>query len=110
MEEASNGPTFYDAYLRDGKDTMYPIPVLVLGPTDSEKEAMKSFSTKLVRRIFLVDAMSGKDERAQEVSILRYAEEISLVVQLRKDGRIYPPRLIVRYVFAQLSRVTGNMK
>lgn len=98
MQQTESEPIFYDVYLSDGKGTMYPVPVLVLGPTGSEKEAMESFSTKLVRRIFLVDGMSGKKERTSEISVLRYAEEITLIIQLRKDGQIYPPRLIVRYV------------
>lgn len=95
--ERMSEPLFYDVYLRTGVNQLYPVPILILGPDDSESEILKSPYKHLVRRMFLVDGLSARENENLDPSVVRYAQEVSLSVQLREDGLIYPPLITVRW-------------
>ncbi|GBG73833.1 hypothetical protein CBR_g17171 [Chara braunii] len=105
IEQLSSEPVFYDAYLLDGKDTLYPVPVRVLNYRDQGRlinvnhYKYDEFDDVLTRRFFLSDFVSGKALPDAKPGIVRYLKSFQLTIKLRDDAmsRIYPPLITVDY-------------
>lgn len=99
---------FYDPYLIDDDGTMIDVPVLFRDYRDQNNDSPNTGSSsgdwRLTRRFFLYDNVSGKEGtfayiNDEETTVLRYARDIRLQVELMKDEdhRIYIPLLIFEY-------------
>ncbi|XP_023557118.1 meckelin isoform X2 [Octodon degus] len=100
-------PVFYDVYLEytDGnQQNIWAVPVLNLNLQHYKMFVNQDSSpTKwlLTRRIFLVDAVSGREnDLGNQPRAIRIATQISLSIHLvpdTKNGNIYPPLITVAY-------------
>eukprot|EP00051_Salpingoeca_urceolata_P013872 m.175519 g.175519 ORF g.175519 m.175519 type:complete len:968 (+) comp17921_c0_seq7:1121-4024(+) len=89
---------FYDFYVMDVGQKLYPLPVLV---SNSQGDVSQR---QFTRRLFVVDAVSGLGEDAlsggsSQLRAVRLAKSISLRITLDKgtSGRIFPPVLEITY-------------
>ncbi|GMH43204.1 hypothetical protein BSKO_11126 [Bryopsis sp. KO-2023] len=96
-------PVMYEVFLKELDDKLYPVPILILEQQDSEEEKLSLRATSLVGRFFLVDGVAGRADAGTEATLIRYAQEIDLTIELRASGKIFPPRLTVRYNTVSLS-------
>eukprot|EP00191_Tetraselmis_sp_GSL018_P009876 CAMPEP_0177615986 /NCGR_PEP_ID=MMETSP0419_2-20121207/23841_1 /TAXON_ID=582737 /ORGANISM="Tetraselmis sp., Strain GSL018" /LENGTH=849 /DNA_ID=CAMNT_0019113867 /DNA_START=777 /DNA_END=3326 /DNA_ORIENTATION=- len=102
--EGQHGPEFVDIYLEDGKDSLYPVPIVIENFPDNEDASIQP--ELLTRRFFLVDAVSGIESQASpgsEPLAIRYLSKFHLELTLQdggdrgEDGHIYPPVARIRY-------------
>nr|XP_016064611.1 PREDICTED: meckelin isoform X2 [Miniopterus natalensis] len=101
-------PIFYDLYLEYTDDNqhqyIWALPVLNLNLQHNKKfvnQDSNSGKWLLTRRIFLVDALSGRENDLEsQPRFIRIATQISLSIRLvpnTKNGNIYPPLITIGY-------------
>lgn len=101
-------PVFYDIYLEYTDEAqhhfLWAIPVLNLNLQHNKLFVNQDSSSSkwlLTRRIFLVDAVSGREnDLGNQPRVIRVATQISLSVRLvpnTKNGNIYTPLLTIAY-------------
>nr|XP_023504454.1 meckelin isoform X5 [Equus caballus] len=101
-------PVFYDVYLEYTNENqhqyIWAVPVLNLNLQHNKIFVNQDDSASkwlLTRRIFLVDALSGREnDLASQPRLLRVATQISLSIHLvpnTKNGNIYPPLITIAY-------------
>ncbi|KAM9689582.1 meckelin isoform 1-T1 [Dama dama] len=101
-------PTFYDVYLEYTDENqhqyIWAVPVLNLNLQHKKMFVNQDSSSGkwlLTRRIFLVDALSGREnDLGSQPSLIRVATQISLSIHLvpnTKNGNIYPPLITIAY-------------
>nr|XP_048276118.1 meckelin [Myodes glareolus] len=101
-------PIFYDVYLeytdKDDHHYVWAIPVLNLNLQHNKMFVNQDSSSSkwlLTRRIFLVDAVSGREnDLGSQPRVVRIATQISLSIRLvpnTKNGNIYTPLLTIAY-------------
>uniref|UniRef100_A0A7S3QKR7 Meckelin n=1 Tax=Dunaliella tertiolecta TaxID=3047 RepID=A0A7S3QKR7_DUNTE len=98
-------PVFYDAFLRTGPDTLYPVPVKVTNYDDSTSN---NEDTGAVRRFFYVDGSLGTSQGSSPTSadfqVVQYPSTFRLVVTQRPDptDEIFPPQIFITYTSQQV--------
>lgn len=103
-----SSPVFYDVYLEYTDEEqhryLWPIPVLNLNLQHNKLFVNQDSSSSkwlLTRRIFLVDAVSGREnDLGNQPRVIRVATQISLSIRLvpnTKNGNIYTPLLTIAY-------------
>ncbi|XP_075823066.1 meckelin isoform X3 [Microtus pennsylvanicus] len=101
-------PIFYDVYLeytdKDEHRYVWAVPVLNLNLQHNKMFVNQDSSSSkwlLTRRIFLVDAVSGREnDLGSQPKVVRIATQISLSIRLvpnTKNGNIYTPLLTIAY-------------
>nr|XP_004656991.2 meckelin isoform X1 [Jaculus jaculus] len=101
-------PIFYDIYLEytdeEQHQNIWAIPVLNLNLQHNKMFVNQDSSSSkwlLTRRIFLVDAVSGREnELESQPRVIRVATQISLSIHLvpnTKNGNIYTPLITIAY-------------
>ncbi|XP_019406039.1 PREDICTED: meckelin isoform X1 [Crocodylus porosus] len=101
-------PVFYDVYLEypedNGQEYLWAIPVLNLNLQYNEmlvNQGSNRNNWLLTRRIFLVDALSGKEnDLKKQPRIIRIASKITISIHLvpnTQRGAIYPPLITIAY-------------
>ncbi|XP_060143333.1 meckelin isoform X2 [Globicephala melas] len=101
-------PTFYDVYLEYTDENqhqyIWAVPVLNLNLQHNKifvNQDSSSGKWLLTRRIFLVDALSGREnDLGSQPRLIRVATQISLSIRLvpnTKNGNIYPPLITIAY-------------
>ncbi|XP_077023320.1 meckelin isoform X3 [Tamandua tetradactyla] len=101
-------PVFYDVYLEYTAENqhhyIWALPVLNLNLQYNKmfvNQDSNSGKWLLTRRIFLVDAVSGRENDLEgQPRVIRIATQISLSIQLvpnTKNGNIYPPLITIAY-------------
>ncbi|XP_051054068.1 meckelin isoform X2 [Phodopus roborovskii] len=101
-------PIFYDVYLEytgnDQHHYIWAVPVLNLNLQHNKMFVNQDSSSSkwlLTRRIFLVDAVSGREnDLGSQPRVIRIATQISLSIRLvpnTKNGNIYTPLLSIAY-------------
>lgn len=101
-------PVFYDVYLEYTDEVqhhyLWAIPVLNLNLQHNKLFVNQDSSSSkwlLTRRIFLVDAVSGREnDLGNQPRVIRVATQISLSIRLvpnTKNGNIYTPLLTIAY-------------
>lgn len=101
-------PIFYDIYLEyTGEDQhryIWAVPVLNLNLQHNKMFVNQDSSSSkwlLTRRIFLVDAVSGREnDLGSQPRVIRIATQMSLSIRLvpnTKNGNIYTPLLTIAY-------------
>ncbi|XP_065759283.1 meckelin isoform X3 [Muntiacus reevesi] len=101
-------PTFYDVYLEYTDENqhqyIWAVPVLNLNLQHKKvfvNQDSSSGKWLLTRRIFLVDALSGREnDLGSQPRLIRVATQISLSIHLvpnTKNGNIYPPLITIAY-------------
>eukprot|EP00794_Sanderia_malayensis_P012250 gene12250-13512_t len=91
---------FYDLYYYVN-DKLYPVPILVEnfqsnGGTVNTNSAKSGW--QLTRRFYIVDNLSSKTQMTQDATLIRYAQSIQLVFEMRNsNGQIYPPYMKIKY-------------
>ncbi|XP_006884654.1 PREDICTED: meckelin isoform X2 [Elephantulus edwardii] len=99
-------PTFYDVYLEytdeDQHQYIWAVPVLNLNLQHNRlfvNQDSNSGKWLLTRRIFLVDAISGREnDLGSQPRVVRIATQIALnLVSNTKNGNIYPPLITIAY-------------
>ncbi|XP_057592336.1 meckelin isoform X3 [Hippopotamus amphibius kiboko] len=101
-------PTFYDVYLEHTDENqhqyIWAVPVLNLNLQHNNifvNQDSSSSKWLLTRRIFLVDALSGREnDLGSQPRLIRVATQISLSIRLvpnTKNGNIYPPLITISY-------------
>ncbi|XP_038965736.1 meckelin isoform X1 [Rattus norvegicus] len=101
-------PVFYDIYLEYTDEVqhhyLWAIPVLNLNLQHNKLFVNQDSSSSkwlLTRRIFLVDAVSGREnDLGNQPRVIRVATQISLSIRLvpnTKNGNIYTPLLTIAY-------------
>lgn len=101
-------PIFYDVYLeytdKDDHHYVWAVPVLNLNLQHNKMFVNQDSSSSkwlLTRRIFLVDAVSGREnDLRSQPRVVRIATQISLSIRLvpnTKNGNIYTPLLTIAY-------------
>ncbi|XP_040849292.1 meckelin isoform X2 [Ochotona curzoniae] len=101
-------PIFYDVYLEYSDDNqqqhIWAVPVLNLNLQHNKmfvNQDSNSGKWLLTRRIFLVDAVSGRENDLGSLPrVVRIATQISLSINLvpnTKNGNIYPPLITIAY-------------
>lgn len=101
-------PVFYDVYLeytnKDEHRHVWAVPVLNLNLQYNKMFVNQDSSSSkwlLTRRIFLVDAVSGREnDLGSQPRVVRIATQISLSIRLvpnTKNGNIYTPLLTTAY-------------
>ncbi|GAB1288316.1 Meckelin [Apodemus speciosus] len=101
-------PVFYDVYLEytdeEQHHYLWAIPVLNLNLQHNKmfvNQDQPPASGFLTRRIFLVDAVSGREnDLGNQPRVIRVATQISLSIRLvpnTKSGNIYTPLLTIAY-------------
>ncbi|XP_039733059.1 meckelin isoform X1 [Pteropus medius] len=101
-------PIFYDVYLEYNDENqhqyIWAVPVLNLNLQHNKifvNQDSNSGKWLLTRRIFLVDALSGREnDLGSQPRLIRIATQISLSIHLvpnTKNGNIYPPLITIAY-------------
>ncbi|KFO35277.1 Meckelin [Fukomys damarensis] len=101
-------PVFYDIYLEytdeNEQQNIWAVPVLNLNLQHYKMFVNQDSSSSkwlLTRRIFLVDAVSGREnDLGNQPRVIRIATQISLSIHLvpdTKNGNIYPPLITIAY-------------
>ncbi|XP_005381854.1 PREDICTED: meckelin [Chinchilla lanigera] len=101
-------PIFYDVYLEytdaNQQQNIWAVPVLNLNLQHYKMFVNQDSSSAkwlLTRRIFLVDAVSGREnDLGNQPKVIRIATQISLSIHLvpdTKSGNIYPPLITIAY-------------
>uniref|UniRef100_A0A8D1DXK5 Transmembrane protein 67 n=1 Tax=Sus scrofa TaxID=9823 RepID=A0A8D1DXK5_PIG len=101
-------PTFYDVYIEYTDENqhqyIWAVPVLNLNLQHNKifvNQDSNSGKWLLTRRIFLVDALSGREnDLGSQPRLIRVATQISLSIRLvpnTKNGNIYPPLITIAY-------------
>ncbi|XP_037659112.1 meckelin [Choloepus didactylus] len=101
-------PVFYDVYLEYTDENqhhyIWALPVLNLNLQYNKmfvNQDSNSGKWLLTRRIFLVDAVSGRgNDLGGQPRVIRIATQISLSIQLvpnTKNGNIFPPLITIAY-------------
>ncbi|XP_066874056.1 meckelin isoform X5 [Kogia breviceps] len=101
-------PTFYDVYLEYTDENqhqyIWAVPVLNLNLQHNKifvNQDSSSGKWLLTRRIFLVDALSGREnDLGSHPRLIRVATQISLSIRLvpnTKNGNIYTPLITIAY-------------
>ncbi|KAB0400079.1 hypothetical protein E2I00_005099 [Balaenoptera physalus] len=101
-------PTFYDVYLEYTDENqhqyIWAVPVLNLNLQHNKifvNQDSSSGKWLLTRRMFLVDALSGREnDLGSQPRLIRVATQISLSIRLvpnTKNGNIYPPLITIAY-------------
>ncbi|XP_069847161.1 meckelin isoform X1 [Dipodomys merriami] len=101
-------PIFYDIYLEytdeNQQQNIWAVPVLNLNLKYNSMFVNQDSSPNkwlLTRRIFLVDAVSGREnDLGNQPKVVRIATQISLSIYLvpnTKNGNIYPPLITIAY-------------
>ncbi|KAM7074946.1 meckelin isoform 4-T5 [Molossus nigricans] len=101
-------PIFYDVYLEYTNEHqqryIWAVPVLNLNLQHNKmfvNQDSNSGKWLLTRRIFLVDALSGREnDLGSQPRLIRIATQISLSIRLvpnTKNGNIYPPLITIGY-------------
>uniref|UniRef100_A0A287A6K8 Transmembrane protein 67 n=1 Tax=Sus scrofa TaxID=9823 RepID=A0A287A6K8_PIG len=101
-------PTFYDVYIEYTDENqhqyIWAVPVLNLNLQHNKifvNQDSNSGKWLLTRRIFLVDALSGREnDLGSQPRLIRVATQISLSIHLvpnTKNGNIYPPLITIAY-------------
>ncbi|KAM6171620.1 meckelin isoform 1-T1 [Erethizon dorsatum] len=101
-------PIFYDVYLEytdeNQRQNIWAVPVLNLNLQHYKifvNQDSSSAKWLLTRRIFLVDAVSGREnDLGNQPRVIRIATQISLSIHLvpdTKNGNIYPPLITIAY-------------
>nr|XP_019574373.1 PREDICTED: meckelin isoform X1 [Rhinolophus sinicus] len=101
-------PVFYDVYLEYTDENqhqyIWAVPVLNLNLQHNKIFVNKDSNSGkwlLTRRIFLVDALSGREnDLGSQPRLVRIATQISLSIHLvpnTKNGNIYPPLITIAY-------------
>ncbi|XP_064444198.1 meckelin isoform X2 [Mirounga angustirostris] len=101
-------PIFYDVYLEYTDENqhqyIWAVPVLNLNLQYNKifvNQDSSSSKWLLTRRIFLVDALSGREnDLGSQPRLIRIATQISLSIHLvpnTKNGNIYPPLITIAY-------------
>ncbi|XP_045416724.1 meckelin [Lemur catta] len=101
-------PIFYDVYLEYTDENqhqyIWAVPVLNLNLQHNKRFVNQDSSSGmwlLTRRIFLVDAVSGREnDLGSQPKVIRIATQISLSINLvpnTKNGNIYPPLITIAY-------------
>ncbi|KAF5827901.1 Meckelin [Dunaliella salina] len=99
-------PVFYDAFLRTGTDTLYPIPVKV---TNFDESAGNSGDEGAVRRFFYIDGALGTSQgsspNSAEFQVVQYPSTFRLVITQRPDptDEIFPPQIFITYTSQQVN-------
>ncbi|XP_061811036.1 meckelin isoform X1 [Nerophis lumbriciformis] len=99
-------PLFYDVFMDlGGEDSrkLLPLPTLVYNQQYNgrfiNQESMKSWY--LSRRMFLVDALSGREKSMNSLpKVIRVANSVKIRFQLvpnTQEGQVFPPLLTVEY-------------
>ncbi|CAD7702541.1 unnamed protein product [Ostreobium quekettii] len=96
--EAHGPPVFYELHLQDSPGSLYPVPIVLLGPGDEEGAVIEDEDTRLVRRFFFMDGDLGKARGGEDAAVVQFLEEFKLTVTLRGDGQIYAPRLTISLI------------
>lgn len=103
--ESNGEPIFYDPYIVDALDRLYPIPVYVRNYRDASNLLVNDddsfLNDVLVRRFFMTDIATTMGDSEH---YMRYAASMKIVVNLRADAenRIFPPYIDIEYVDRQL--------
>lgn len=102
-------PIFYDIYLKyDSTDNsqILPIPVKTLNFVNQFNNEVNrggdDATTTLQRRLFLVDAVSGKASAQDRPNYIRYAKKIMFkfeLVEAQTNGKVYPPVIEIDYAY-----------
>ncbi|XP_061531244.1 meckelin-like [Phycodurus eques] len=99
-------PLFYDVFLDLGGEEsrqLLPLPTLVLNQQYNGKFVNQESLTNwyLSRRMFLVDALSGRERSASVLpKVIRVAHAVKIKFQLvprTRQGQVFPPLLTVEY-------------
>ncbi|KAM9805983.1 meckelin isoform 3-T3 [Syngnathus typhle] len=99
-------PLFYDVFLDLGGEEsreLLPLPTLVLNQQYNGKFINQESMTNwyLSRRIFLVDALSGREKSAKDFpKVIRVANAVKIRFNLvpgTQQGQVFPPLMTVEY-------------
>lgn len=101
-------PIFYDIYYKytdeNQQQYIWAVPVLNLNLQHNKMFVNQDSSSGkwlLTRRIFLVDALSGREsDLGSQPRVIRVATQISVSIQLvpnTRSGNIYPPLITIAY-------------
>ncbi|XP_061676780.1 meckelin-like [Syngnathoides biaculeatus] len=99
-------PLFYDVFLDLGGEEsrkLLPLPTLVLNQQYNGKFINQGSPTNwyLSRRMFLVDALSGREKSASVLpKVVRVAHAVKIKFQLvphTEQGQVFPPLMTVEY-------------
>lgn len=100
-------PTFFDVYLKyDNSSNVLPLPAVISGISGAQA------TRNLVRRIFLVDSVTGVQTSGSDPKYIRYAKSINIQVELASgqvNGQIYPPVFFITYDYATTSNLQANV-
>ncbi|KAM9308424.1 meckelin [Gastrophryne carolinensis] len=106
-------PVFYDVYLsyrgNDGQHNVWPVPVLNLNLQYNDQFVNVGNNVNswlLTRRIFLVDALSGRESTlSSSPRVIRIASKITISISIVPEthkGTIYPPLMTMEYTDLQI--------
>lgn len=108
--ETNGEPIFYDPYIVDALDRLYPIPVYVRNYQDASDFLINQdgsfLNDILVRRFFMTDIATTMGDSEH---YMRYAKSMKIVVNLRPDAEnnIFPPYIDIEYADRQLPVATS---
>ncbi|KAL9644222.1 hypothetical protein ABK040_005683 [Willaertia magna] len=96
-------PLFYELFLVDEGNTLYPVPVQIL--KDDTKSINDIASSTLYRRFFLYDNKAGITSDSSSPTIIRFLEYAELRVSINPNAaeHIYPPTLTLKYTARKVS-------
>ena len=106
---SANATSFYELFLLDVNNQLYPVPVKVLnlrrgdGSTPNRNsdgsEDVDSTTNVLSRRFYLVDSLGGKVQFGANPRVLSYLKSATLRVEMHGSSteEIRPPLLVLEY-------------
>ncbi|CAH0381316.1 unnamed protein product [Bemisia tabaci] len=110
---------FFDIYLQfyeEGVSKLYAVPVLLKNLKQGNKypnQGADILQWQLTRRFFLVDSLSGIENRVDTLAAVRFLKSVVLQVKMlhevEEEGRIYPPLLILEYAELKGEEVESNL-
>jgi len=122
----TNDTVFYDPYFIDSDGKYYPMPVVVENYRDASgatpnadggdyyyQETFGSTAV-LTRRFFIVDNLSGRTSTYySSPDVVRVIERAGILMHIRNPdnpGKIYPPRLVIKYHEVDVKGLDANTK
>jgi len=107
---------FYDMYIVDAGNKLYPVPVKILNYrvrnklVNKDADGAELDTAAVFRRFFLVDSESGKRVEGKQPEILVFARKVTLRISVRSDtdDKIYPPLLIIDYAEREVSKLSNG--
>ncbi len=105
---AERNTVFYELFIQDLNNQLYPLPVKVLNlrlgdgstPNLNDQGDEKIADTNvLTRRFYLVDSLAGKTTFGSAPAVVSYARKLTLRVEMHGDSssEIRPPVLVISY-------------